>query len=156
LTSSRKRKEFKMSAGKVGNHLEVHLKSESDSHHLDDDLDQIEPVETPAKEIEQLFDRLEAYSDTTLELVKLKSLQVGTKVVTSLVSKLAVIVMVTMFLILVNIGLSIYLGGLMGEMYYGYFTVAGLNLLVALLLHLFLQRVINKTLGQAIISQILD
>lgn len=118
------------------------------------DMDEV--LETPAKEIEQLFDKVEAYGETTLELAKLKSLEVATKVVTSLVSKLAVAIMFTMFLIVINIGASLYLGELMGKAYYGYFIVGVINLVFAILLHLFLQPVVNKTLGHMIIRQALD
>jgi hypothetical protein len=53
---------------------------------------QMEMHEAPARELEQLFDKVETYGKTTFELAKLKSLEVTTIVVTSLVSKLAVVI----------------------------------------------------------------
>ncbi len=141
----------------MGNQMGIHLIQEPYQDNPEYGRHQMEPVvETPVKEIEQLFEKVEAYSNTTFELAKLKSLEGATKVVTSLVSKLAVLIVFSMFLVVINIGVSIYLGELMGKMYYGYFTVAIFNLVIAILLHLFLQPVINRTLGQTIIRQALD
>lgn len=116
----------------------------------------MEMHETPAKEIEQLFDKVEAYSKTTFELAKLKSLEVTTIVVTSLVSKLAVVIMGCLFLMALNIGTAIYLGELLGKPHYGYFAVAIVNLVVAIILHFFLLPWLRKTLGVAIIREVLQ
>jgi len=116
----------------------------------------MEMHETPAKELEQLFDKVEAYGRTTFELAKLKSLEVTTIVVTSLVSKLAVVIMGSLFLVILNIGMALYLGELLGKAYYGYFLVAIFNLVVAIILHLFLHPWLRKTLGVAIIKEVLQ
>lgn len=112
---------------------------------------EVESPDSPATEVEELIDRLEAYSKTTFELAKLKSLEVTTGIVTSLVSKLSVGVAIGLFLIVISIGLSIYLGELLGKAYYGFFLVAAFDLLLAILLHLFIHPVISKSLGQSMI-----
>ncbi|MBK9105661.1 MAG: hypothetical protein IPL92_14110 [Saprospiraceae bacterium] len=116
----------------------------------------MESPDSPVTEVEELFERLETYSKTTFELAKLKSLEVTTMIVTSLLSKLMVAVAAALFLIVFNIGLSIYLGELLGKPYYGYFLVAMIDLLLAVLLHLFFQPLISKSLGQTIIKQALQ
>ena len=117
---------------------------------------EMESPDSPVTEVEELFERLETYSKTTFELAKLKSLEVTTMIVTSLLSKLMVAVAAALFLIVFNIGLSIYLGELLGKAYYGYFLVAMIDLLLAVLLHLFFQPLISKSLGQTIIKQALQ
>ena len=117
---------------------------------------EMESPDSPVTEVEELFERLETYSKTTFELAKLKSLEVTTGIVTSLVSKLSVGVAIGLFLILINVGLSIYLGGLLGKAYYGFFLVAAIDLLLAILLHLFIHPVISKSLGQSMIRNFTD
>lgn len=112
---------------------------------------EMESPDSPVTEVEELFERLETYSKTTFELAKLKSLEVTTGIVTSLVSKLSVGVAIGLFLILINVGLSIYLGELLGKAYYGFFLVAAIDLLLAILLHLFIHPLISKSLGQSMI-----
>jgi hypothetical protein len=148
-----------MSGNAMGNHTGMHMTSSPYLHnpvYRQHQMESMESTETPAKEIEELFEKVETYSKTTFELAKLKSLEVTTIVVTSLVSKLTVAVAVAMFLIVLNIGIAIYLGELLGKAYYGYFIVALYNLVFAVLLQLFLHPMIRKSLGQAIIKQALQ
>ncbi|MDZ4749460.1 MAG: hypothetical protein SH808_13315 [Saprospiraceae bacterium] len=63
----------------------------------------MEVVETPAKEIEELFEKVEVYNKTTFELAKFKSPEVATMVVTSLASKFALLIMISLFLVVANI-----------------------------------------------------
>jgi ABC-type dipeptide/oligopeptide/nickel transport system permease component len=82
-------------------------------------------METPASIIETLFEKAEAYSKTSFELGKLKSVETTSSVVTYLVSRLSVVIMISLFALILNIGIAIWLGKLLGEYYYGFFIVAG-------------------------------
>ena len=57
-----------------------------------------------ATPIELLFDRVEDYSKTTLELFKLKAIDKSADVVSSLVSRLTILLVVALFIIIINIG----------------------------------------------------
>ena len=113
-------------------------------------------METPATLIENLFEKVESYSMTTYELSKLKALETTTIVVTSLVSKLSVILMISMFALVLNIGVAICLGELLGKLYYGFFIVAGFYLLAGCVLHFFMHRWIKKPVSDLIIRQALQ
>ncbi|MFZ4520923.1 MAG: hypothetical protein ACOYNC_04425 [Bacteroidales bacterium] len=113
-------------------------------------------METPAILIENLFEKVESYTMTTYELSKLKALETTTIVVTSLVSKLSVILMISMFALVLNIGIAIYLGELLGKLYFGFFIVAGFYLVAGVILHLFLHSWIKKPLSDLIITQALQ
>ena len=101
-------------------------------------------METPASAIEILFERVEAYSKTTYELSKLKALETAAFVATSLVSRLSVILMISIFALVLNIGIALYLGELLGKSYFGFFIVAGFYLLAGVVFHFFLHRWIRK------------
>ena len=113
-------------------------------------------METPVNSIEVLFEKAEIFSKTTIELSKLKVLEATTRVVTSLVSRMSVIIMLSLFALVFNIGVALLIGELMGKIYYGFFIVAAFYLLAGLVLHLFLYKWIKKPLGDLIIKQALQ
>jgi hypothetical protein len=113
-------------------------------------------METTAKTFEALYERAEAYGITTFELSKLKTLETTTIVVASLVSKLSVILMIAMFALVFNIGIALFLGGLLGQSYYGFFIVAFFYLLAGIIMHFTLHKRIKKPLSDLIIKQALQ
>jgi hypothetical protein len=113
-------------------------------------------MESPTSSIESLFEKAEAYGMTTYELSKLKALETTTIVVTSLVSRLSVILMISMFALVFNIGIALFLGELLGNSYFGFFIVAGFYLVAGVVLHLFLHKWIKKPLSDLIITQALQ
>ena len=113
-------------------------------------------METPANAIEVLFERLEAYGKTTYELSKLKALETAAIVATSLVSRMSVILMISMFALVLNLGVALWLGELLGKSYYGFFIVAAFYLVAGLVLHFFLHRWIRKPMSGLIITQALQ
>jgi len=113
-------------------------------------------MESPIQSIEKLFDRIEAYGITTLELSKLKVLESSIKILTLMASKLSVVLMVSLSILVFSIGLALYLGDLLGKMYYGFFIVAAFYLLVGIIFHLFLHEWIKKPVSDVIISEVLN
>lgn len=113
-------------------------------------------METPIGAIEHIYERGEAYSKTSIELAKLKALETTTHVVTSLISKLSVVIMLSLFILVLNIGVALWLGELLGKTYYGFFIAAAFYLLAALVLHFFLLNWIRKPVSDLIITQALQ
>ena len=113
-------------------------------------------METTANSIESLFEKAETYGKTTYELSKLKLLQTTTVVVSSLLARLSVVIMVSMFALILSIGVSMYLGELLGKVYYGFFLVAAFYLLSGLVLHFFLHKWIKEPISEIIIKQALQ
>jgi hypothetical protein len=113
-------------------------------------------METPASLIESLVERVEAYSKTTFELSKLKLLETTTIVVTALIPRLAAIIMFSLFALVLNIGIAMLLGELLGKAYYGFFIVAAFYLLTGLIVHFFLHNWIRKPISDLIIKQALQ
>jgi membrane-associated HD superfamily phosphohydrolase len=113
-------------------------------------------LETPGTSIDSLFERLEVYGKTTFEYSKLKLLETVVIVVNMLLPRLSVVLVLSMFVLVLNIGIALFLGELLGKSYYGFFIVAGFYLLAGLILHLFLHKWIKKPLGDLIIKQALQ
>ncbi|MGV8946698.1 MAG: hypothetical protein ACOH1N_09730 [Lutibacter sp.] len=104
---------------------------------------------------EMLFDKAETFGKTTYELSKLKALETTTVVATLLVSRISVILMFSMFLLVFNIGVALFLGEILGEIYYGFFIVAAFYLIGGIILYFFLHKWIEKPLSELIITQAL-
>ncbi len=104
---------------------------------------------------EILFDKAESFGKTTYEISKLKALDTTTVVATSVVSRISVILMLSMFLLVFNIGVALFLGEFLEKIYYGFFIVAGFYLIAGIILHFFLHKWIEKPLSNLIITQAL-
>ncbi len=112
-------------------------------------------METPGDLIELLFERAEKFGKTTLELTKLRALNTTTIVVTTLVTKLSVIVMVSICLLVLNIGIALFLGEILGKKYYGFFIVAAFYFIAAIVFYFFMHGWIKKPIFDLIIRQAL-
>ena len=113
-------------------------------------------METPAITIETLLEKAETYSKTSLELVKLKTVETTASVVTWLVARLSVIILISLFALVLNIGIALWLGEMIGKLYSGFFIVAGFYLVIGIILHFFLHQWIKKPLSDLIITQTLQ
>lgn len=113
-------------------------------------------METLRTVIETLYGQTEEYGKTSFELAKLKSLETTTVVVSTLISRLSVVVMLLLFVLVLNIGIALWLGELLGRTYYGFFIIAGFYLLTGLMFHFFLHRWIKKPISELIITQVLQ
>ncbi len=113
-------------------------------------------METPFTLIEELYERGEAYGKKSIELAKLKGLEATTGIVTNLIWRLSVVLVLSLFIMILNLGIALWLGELLGKSYYGFFIVAGFNLVLGLVLHFFLHNWIKKPVSDIIISQVLQ
>ena len=110
-------------------------------------------METPASLIESLVERVEVYGKTTYELSKLKLLETTTHVVTSVVSRLGVIIMFSLFAFVLSIGIALLLGELIGKSYYGFFVVAAFYFVAGIVMHFFFRKWIKRPISDSIIKQ---
>lgn len=113
-------------------------------------------METPVSIVETLFEKVETYGKLTFEATKLKSVETAATVATSLLTKMGVIVMISLFVIVLNIGIALLLGELLGKIYYGFFIVAAFYLLAGVVLHYFLHDWIKAPVSNFIIKQTLQ
>jgi hypothetical protein len=112
-------------------------------------------METQVNSMESLVGRVAAFCKTSFKVSKLKALRITIAVVTALLSWLSVILMISMFALIFNIGIAIWLGELLGNTYYGYFVVAAFYLVVGIVFYLFFQKWIKKLVFDLIIKKAL-
>jgi hypothetical protein len=108
-----------------------------------------------ATHMEMLFEKAQEYGKTTIELFKLNAVDKSADVVSSLVSRLAILMVVALLIIILSIGLALWTGELLGKTYYGFFVVGGLYTVLAILLHIFRHPWLKKPVSNSIIGQML-
>lgn len=106
--------------------------------------------------LEPLKETTEQYIKATIELSKLKILETITNAITSLVAKIAVVLIFSMFLLIISTGIAFMLGDYVGKTYYGFFIVAGFYLMAGAIFHYFLHNWIKEPVSNLIINKALQ
>ena len=91
------------------------------------------------------------YFETKIQLIKLKSVNKSSDVLSSAIAALAVALILVIGIVLLSIGLALWIGKLTGESYYGFFIVAAIYLLAALI-----SNVVKKTIKKSISASLID
>jgi cytochrome bd-type quinol oxidase subunit 1 len=106
--------------------------------------------------IEGIISKVEGYSKTSIALAKLKAVQKIIPVATVFTSQMFVVGAFSMFVLLFNVGISLWLGELLGKIWYGFLAVAGFYLLLAVVLYFVLAKWLRKPVSRFIIKQALN
>jgi hypothetical protein len=112
-------------------------------------------METKTNLLEPLLEKAEAYSTTSLELIKLKALDKTAGVASALISGSLFTIIVSIFVLTINIAIALWLGELLGKVYYGFLVVAACYALAAIIL-LVMHPLIKKSINNAIIKQLFN
>ena len=112
-------------------------------------------METNEKLIESLLERAAEYGKTSYELVKLKTLDKTSDVVSSFIPHSVVFLIILSFLLFVNLGLAFWLGEILGNTFFGFFVVAAFYLIIGIVVHFFMHKWLKKIICNYIIKQML-
>jgi len=112
-------------------------------------------MDNRATTIEMLFEKAEDYTRTTVELAKLNAVDKSADVLSSLISRLAIITVVAIFTLFINIGLALWIGESLGKSYYGFFIVASFYFIIVLILYTFRDQWIKIPTSNFIITKML-
>lgn len=108
-------------------------------------------MEDNIKTIETLLERTADYGKVSFELVKLKVLDKTSDEVSSFLSRSIVIVILTSFTLFLNLGAAIWIGKILGEMFYGFFVVAAFYAVIAFIMHFFMHKWLKRKFNDYII-----
>jgi len=103
-----------------------------------------------------LLEKAEAYGKTSFELYKLKAVDKAAAALSSVVSSAIALLTLFLFLAMAGTGIALWLGVLLGRMYYGFFCVAGFYALAGIILYLVKDNWIKRSVNNAIIRQALN
>lgn len=104
--------------------------------------------------IEPLLERVEEFGKTSFELLKLKSVDKTADLSAILISRLFLIIVLSIFVLTLNIALALWIGDLLGKDYYGFLIVASFYGLIGIVLYFF-HPLIKASTKNFIITQML-
>lgn len=96
--------------------------------------------------VEELYIRLKEYADTRISLLKLKGIRKVSSKLSSLIVKIVLLALFVFMLFFISAGVALWLGTLLGEMYYGFFIVGGIYILTGLVFWIFKKPLIKAPL----------
>ena len=105
--------------------------------------------------LEPLLEKIGAYTKSSLELYKLKAIDKSASIFATLASSAILLFFLSMFIFMVNIGLALWLGELLGKTYYGFFIIASFYAFVGGVLYLFFKKSLKDKNNVSIILQLL-
>ena len=114
-----------------------------------------EKIEDIADSIESLLESAAGYGITSYELVKLKTINKTSDVISSLIPHAVVFLILMSFLLFLNLGVAFWLGEIFGSLFYGFFVVAAFYGIIGLVLHFFMHERIKKKISNYIVKQAL-
>lgn len=112
-------------------------------------------MEIHAMPIEEIFEEVENYSNTNIEFIKFDVIDVSADVIASVYSRFIIIICGSLFVFILNIGLSLWIGDLLRKSYYGFFVIASCYLLIAVFLFIYRFRWIINPIRNVFIGQML-
>lgn len=112
-------------------------------------------MEENKKLLESLMDRATDYGKTSFELVKLKAVDKTSDVVSSIISHTFVLVLAASFMLFCSMGLALWLGEILGKLFYGFFVIAAFYVVMGTVVHLFMHKSLKKIIRNYVIKQLL-
>lgn len=113
-------------------------------------------MEEKYKIFDDLVSSAETYGKTSVELIKLKTIEKVADGASSMVAWATVVIALVLFFITLNFGIAFLVGDLVGKAYLGFLIVAAFYGIVGLILYLFKDKWIKKPLNNSMINNMLD
>ena len=111
-------------------------------------------MEDNAKMIELLLQKAVDYGKTSYELGKLKVIDKTLDVVSSVIPHAFVFFLFASAILFINLGLALWLGEILGKIYFGFFVIAGFYVIVMIAIHFFMHNWLKKHIYNYIIKQV--
>lgn len=108
----------------------------------------------PDDSIQSLVDRTKDYVETRVELLKLQAVNKSADVISSVASGFVTAVIMIFFFLMLNIGIGLLLGELLGKTYYGFFVLAAIYLITGLLFKSFGDKWIKEPVSTMLIKKL--
>ena len=112
-------------------------------------------MEEKATILESIVEKAEDLGRTHIELFKLKAVDKSADVASSIVANIGVLVVLFLFITILSIGISLWIGEILGKTYYGFFIVAGAYGVITLALQLFKKQLLKMPVNNSIIVNFL-
>ncbi len=112
-------------------------------------------MQSTIKHLEAIVSKAGDVAETKVELWKLRATGKISEAVSSMISKIALVLLAGVALIILSFGVAYWLGTELGNVYYGFFIVGGFYALAGLFVFLFRKSWINGPVSNLIIDKIM-
>jgi hypothetical protein len=112
-------------------------------------------MENIATNIDQLYQKAKQYSNTSLEIVKLKAVDKASDIVSSLAVSLIMVLIVALFSLFLNIGIALWIGKTLENYAIGFFIVSSFYLLLGIIVYFYRKTLIKVSVDNFMIKKLL-
>ncbi|HHT02805.1 MAG TPA: hypothetical protein GX005_00610 [Bacteroidales bacterium] len=105
--------------------------------------------------IESLIERITEYGKTNYKIVKLTVIDKVSDILSSLIPLFVICILIGSFLVFINIGLALWLGEILGEVYYGFLAVGGFYGLLSIIFYLFMNKWVKRVFYDYFVRKII-
>ncbi|MBS1597728.1 MAG: phage holin family protein [Bacteroidetes bacterium] len=113
-------------------------------------------MSTQTGSLKSLLEQSHDYLETRIDLVKLKTIDKSSDVLSSAAAAVAIALAVLFFLLMLSIGTALYLGYLLNNFYYGFFIMAGFYAVIIIILYAGRKHWIKMPVYNSIVKKILN
>jgi hypothetical protein len=106
--------------------------------------------------LQDLVEKAETYTKSSIEITKLRVVKTTADMAGALISHVVLLVVLTSALLLLNVGVSLYVGECIGSISKGFLLVSVFYLIIAILTFFFLQRIIHAPVARYVIRKLLN
>lgn len=114
-----------------------------------------ETTENFKDSIETLLESATDYGKTSLDLIKLKTIDKTSDAISSIIPSLIVLMILMVFLLFLNLGVALYLGEILENIIYGFLAVAVFYGVIGLIVRFLMRNRIKRKIYNYIIKQAL-
>lgn len=105
--------------------------------------------------MEPLLEKVGQFGQLNIDLIKYKILDKVADLISSFIARFLLLLMMSIFAVFLSLGAALWLGELLGKIFYGFFAVALFYGLVSLFV-MYLQQAIKMRMNNWIISKMLN
>lgn len=105
--------------------------------------------------MEPLLEKVGHFGQLNIDLIKYKILDKMADLISSFIARFLLLLMISIFAVFLSLGAALWIGELLGKIYYGFFAVALFYGLVSLFV-MYLQQAIKMRMNNWIISKMLN
>lgn len=106
--------------------------------------------------VESLLESFRNYSETRIDLLKLKAIDKSSSMISSVASIICVLLIAFIFIVLLNIGIALLLGSLLGKVYYGFFIVAAFYAIIGIILYSSRDKWVKTPIINSLVKSLMD
>lgn len=111
-------------------------------------------MEENTKRIESLLDGAIEYGKTSFELAKLKAIAQASDAVSSFIPHSLVIIVIASSLFFLSVGVALWLGEILGKIFYGFFVLTAFYGIIGAVLHFLMRKWLKKIVSNYIVKQV--